>query len=256
MTRRVTPLILSFNEELNLGRTLQALTWAERIVVFDSGSTDRTREIAAGFPNVTWLTRPFDTHGRQWQCGIQVASEGSDYVLALDADMQVTPEFVSELEEHFLTGDYVGGVLRFRYLLEGRPLCGSLYPAQLRLFRPQDVEVHQPGHTQEFVITGSVYHFKSLVYHDDRKPLERFVAAQLQYTKLDFDMIQRGNIRLRDRIRLLGLGPPIGGLYAYLRAGGPLKGRHALRYAYERTIQETLLAIRLLNDKMRRNEHS
>jgi glycosyltransferase involved in cell wall biosynthesis len=255
MKPRVTPLILSFNEEVNLGRTLAALTWAERIVVLDSGSTDRTRDIAIGFPNVTWLTRPFDTHGQQWRFGIQVAGEDSDYVLALDADMQMTSEFVGELEERFLTGDYVGGVLRFRYLLEGHPLFGSLYPSQLRLFRPKEVEVRQPGHTQEFVIAGSVYHFKTPVYHDDRKSLERFVTAQLKYTQLNFDMIQRGDARLRDRIRLLGLGPPLGGLYAYLRAGGPLKGYRALRYAYERTIQETLLAIRLLNNKISGNEN-
>ncbi|MEM6573494.1 MAG: glycosyltransferase, partial [Pseudomonadota bacterium] len=42
----VTPLLLTFNEEANLDRTLGALAWASRIVLVDSGSTDGTLDIA------------------------------------------------------------------------------------------------------------------------------------------------------------------------------------------------------------------
>ncbi len=56
--KQITPLILTFNEEVNIGRTLGKLTWASRVIVVDSFSTDRTLEICAGFPNVdAWVRR-------------------------------------------------------------------------------------------------------------------------------------------------------------------------------------------------------
>jgi hypothetical protein len=41
--------------------------------------------------------------------------------------------------------------------------------------------------------------------------------------------------------------PLVSGLAAYVRAGGPLRGRAALRYAYERLLFECMLAMRLLD---------
>ncbi|HEX8926130.1 MAG TPA: glycosyltransferase, partial [Terriglobales bacterium] len=38
--------IVALNEEANLGRVLESVRWADEIVVVDSGSTDRTCDIA------------------------------------------------------------------------------------------------------------------------------------------------------------------------------------------------------------------
>ena len=46
MLHEITPMILTFNEEANIGRTLAKLTWARKILIIDSGSTDHTIEIA------------------------------------------------------------------------------------------------------------------------------------------------------------------------------------------------------------------
>ena len=83
----VTPVILTYNEEPNLGATLTSLTWASRIVVVDSGSSDRTAEIARSFPNVAWFVREFDSHSAQWSFAVHGTSVDTRYLLALDADM-------------------------------------------------------------------------------------------------------------------------------------------------------------------------
>src|SRR5262249_14716864 len=61
----VTPMILTYNEELNIERTLSKLTWAERILVVDSGSTDGTLDVIRRFPQAEVVHRNFDTAAQQ-----------------------------------------------------------------------------------------------------------------------------------------------------------------------------------------------
>lgn len=248
---QVTPLILTYNEAPNIARTLESLRWARRVVVLDSGSTDQTEQLCRQFPNVDWHVRPFDAHGRQWEYGIRETGIVAGYVLALDADMAVPAAFVAELAQQFLRGNYAGGITPFEYRILGQALKGSVYPAQMRVFKPREVQVTQPGHTQEFTVAGPLYQFKAKLIHDDRKPLERWVAAQLQYSVLELQRIAGApRLRWRDRLRQLGLMPLLIGPYAYFRAGGPFAGTAAVRYAYERLMFECLLAHRMLTTRL------
>ena len=56
MLNEITPVLLTFNEAANIGRTLSCLTWAKDIVIVDSGSTDETISIVARFPQVRVLS--------------------------------------------------------------------------------------------------------------------------------------------------------------------------------------------------------
>src|SRR6218665_2240699 len=90
----LTALILTKNEEPNLARVLDKLTWLERVVILDSYSTDTTLEIAASYPNVEVYQRGFDTHGNQWNYGLSLLK--SKWALTLDADYVLTDEFIAE----------------------------------------------------------------------------------------------------------------------------------------------------------------
>jgi hypothetical protein len=215
--------------------------------VVDSGSTDGTESLARAFPNVTWFVRPFDAHAAQWEFAIRRTAIDSPYVLALDADYSVPPEFVEECRTRFLAGSFDAGIAAFEYRVMGRPLMGSVYPAKPVIFRPSALRIEQPGHTQEMRVVGALYTFTSRITHDDRKPVERFVTSQLAYSSLEAGRLEAGGTRWQDRVRRLGLMPLVSGLAAYIRAGGPLRGRSALRYAYERTTFECLLAMRVLD---------
>jgi glycosyltransferase involved in cell wall biosynthesis len=94
MTVPVSVFIITRNEEVRLGRTLDALQWADQIIVADSGSTDRTVEIAKA--------AGADVHHREWTgYGPQkVFAEGlcrHDWVLNVDADEVVTPDLATEI---------------------------------------------------------------------------------------------------------------------------------------------------------------
>ena len=243
----VTPVVLTFNEESNIGRTLKSLEWANDVVVVDSGSNDATEVIARSFNNVRWFVRKFDTHGQQWDFAIRGTDARTPHVLALDADYEVPPAFVRELGAGFAPATHAGGIAGFEYRIRGRALLGSVYPAKLVLFRRDHVRVTQPGHTQEFAVAGPVYRFKTRLVHDDRKSMDRFFQAQLKYSQLEASRLSNGDgRRWQDRVRRLGLMPVLAGPAAYVRAGGPLRGLAAVRYAYERTLFESLLALRLL----------
>ena len=255
MIDNITPVVLTYDEASNIGRTLDRLDWAASVVVLDSGSTDETKEIALSHPNVKWFERSFDNHQAQWTHAIHNTGITTEYVLALDADMQLTDEFEKELQEIFLRGDFAGGDVSFVYCYYGRPLSGSLYPNQVRVFRRLDVLISQVDHSQHFAVKGPVYKFRNRLIHDDRKSLERWVAAQVSYQELNDQAIRNGgSSRFRDYLRRSGLMPPVIGLFAYLRSGGPLGGAASARYAYERMVCESLLAIRLMNRRLKKRE--
>src|SRR5262249_23149494 len=161
--------------------------------------------------------------------------------LALDADMIVPPGFVDEFGRFLEGGFHSGGVVLFVYRALGRDLSGSLYPPDLRVFRRRNVQIIQDGHTQRLLTDWPLYRFRGRVANADRQPLDGWVEAQLPYSSLEFNkyVSGEGSRGLKGRLRTLGIMPLIGGLLAYVRAGGPLKGSAALEYAYERMTFES-----------------
>ncbi len=246
----VTPFLLTYNEEPNLERTLRSLTWARRVVVLDSGSTDGTRAIADGFPNVAWFERPFDGFDTQSDHAIHETGMDTEYALALDADMVVPASFVVEMEASFLGQGFAGALVPFQYWALGRPLWGSILAPQLRLFQRAAVTTTQEGHGHKFTVAGRVYRFEHPILHDDRKSIERWTSSQLGYSRKEMERVARSaQLSLKDRIRRAGVMPVVAGGYAWIRTGGPFGGRAALRYTWERVVFESLLAMRLLGEE-------
>ncbi|HTJ01870.1 MAG TPA: glycosyltransferase, partial [Methylovirgula sp.] len=88
----ITPMIITYNEEANLQRVLDRLTWAKRILIIDSGSTDRTLEIARLCPQAEVIHHPFADFASQ--CNFGLARVEAPWVLSLDADYELSPQLV------------------------------------------------------------------------------------------------------------------------------------------------------------------
>src|SRR6266851_4998035 len=115
----VTPVVLTFNEAPNIGRTLRLLEWARTIVVLDSHSTDETPAIASGFHNVRFRQRPFDTQAAQWNAALRDPEIRTEWVLALDADYVVPATLAAELAALSPPPTVAGYRAHFEYAIDG-----------------------------------------------------------------------------------------------------------------------------------------
>ena len=92
---KLSVVIITLNEEKNIGRCLESVQIiADEIVVVDSLSIDKTREICEKF-KVNFIEQKFLGYVEQKNFALQKASH--EYVLSLDADEALSPELTSEI---------------------------------------------------------------------------------------------------------------------------------------------------------------
>lgn len=244
MLDRITPLILCRDEEPNIARTLGQLTWAREVVVVDSFSTDKTVEIARGFPNVRLTQRRFDVLATQWIFGASHVT--TEWFLALDADYFVPDELTTEmaaLEPLDTVGAYETS---FIYAIGGRRLRASLYPPHPVLLRRGHVEFWQDGHAQRLRVDGAVERLRHAIVHDDRKSLAQFVARQRTYMRLEASKIRATpwrQLNAASRLRKLRVVAPFAVLlYTLFAKRTVLDGIAGLHYTFERVLAELILS--------------
>ncbi len=142
-------LILTLNEERDLPRCLASVRTCDDIVVLDSGSTDRTAEIART-AGARVFTRSFDDFAGQRNYAQREIPFHHPWVFHLDADEQLTPELEAECRTAAVRSDLDGFLVAPRMMWEGRwiPHCTD-YPAwQARFVRAPQFEFIQVGHGQ------------------------------------------------------------------------------------------------------------
>jgi len=139
----ISVVVLTYNEEPNLEACLASVTgWAAEVFLVDSGSTDRTLEIAGRY-SVEVLQHRFESHAKQWAWALENLPLTTEWVLALDADQRVTPELAAEVSGLEPTSlDSIDGLyLKRRQIFRGHWIRhGGYYPKYLlKMFRRTSV---------------------------------------------------------------------------------------------------------------------
>jgi glycosyltransferase involved in cell wall biosynthesis len=250
---QITPLILTFNEAPNIPRTLGPLEWAHHIIIVDSFSTDGTGEIArAAHAGVRVVERVFDSFAGQ--CNFGLTQIETDWVLSLDADYVVTPEFVQEISALEPPSDVAGYCAQFRYCIFGRPLRSSLYPARTVLYRRQPAKYENEGHGHRVRVAGRIEPLVARILHDDRKPLERWLSEQNKYAAREAEhllSVPRDQLNRSDRIRRqIVIAPAAVFLYTLIGKGLIFDGPIGWFYCFQRTIAEIILSLRLIEQML------
>jgi glycosyltransferase involved in cell wall biosynthesis len=184
MTSAKLPLsvaIITKNEEERLPECLASVFFAAEIVVVDSGSTDRTVEIAREFGAAVHV-EPWQGFGRQKQLAIDRCRH--DWVLVLDADERVSPEAQAEIREVLATGSSVAYSFPRKNYFCGRWLkhAGWWPDRVVRLFRKDSARMSERVVHESLEVHGPVGNLGPPLIHYANKGLEQTLNKVNHYS--------------------------------------------------------------------------
>ena len=183
-----TVIILTKNEETDIERCIRSVEgWVKRIVIVDSGSTDRTVEIAERLGVEIVRHEPFVDYGRQFNWAIDNLRIKTTWVFRLDADEVITPELRKELEkelEHHATDDVSGFMMRYKVEFMGRYLMhGGFYPFQkITIFKYGKGRFEERAMGEHIVLSeGRCVYLKNDAIHHTLKTLDLYINKHNWY---------------------------------------------------------------------------
>jgi glycosyltransferase involved in cell wall biosynthesis len=221
--------IVAQDEERTIGRVLEAVRdIADEIVFIDSGSTDRTIEIAKRF-DVRFYHQDWLGYAAQKNMAIDLAS--GEWVLSLDADEILTPNLVAEIRDTMCGGipEGVNGYKIPRVLFIGdTPVRkGGFYPdAQLRLIRKGSGCFKKRIVHEAIAVEGAVRKLKNDMLHYSYRDVDHFAQTMDKYARLSAQHYFEQEYKPWRASRVNELLHPIWTLlYRQIGRGGIFEGR-------------------------------
>jgi glycosyltransferase involved in cell wall biosynthesis len=186
-------IILTLDEEANLPAALASLRRLDpEIFVVDSGSADRTLEIARA-AGCRVFEHPFENYAVQRNWAFDHLPIRTPWTLCLDADERLTPELVDEINDTLFRQDspFAGYMLRKRTIFMGRWIRhGGQYPAyHLRLFRSGRGRCEARLYDQHFVVDGQVGKLRHDYIDVITSDLSTFVVRHNRWAELEAEEI-------------------------------------------------------------------
>jgi glycosyltransferase involved in cell wall biosynthesis len=221
--------IVALNEEANIGRTLENVRWADEIVLVDSGSSDRTREIAQQY-GARVVVEPWRGHVAQKNYALELCTQ--TWVLALDADEEVSPDLAKEIRSVLDDPSPLSGYwIPRKNLFLGRWIRhGGFYPdPKLRLFRRGDgySTGHDPHDRYELKSGRTDGRFENPLVHYAYPTLSYYLEHMNSYSSLGAKLaVAKGH----GRFSLINIvvRPILTFVYNYFIRLGFLDGREGL----------------------------
>ena len=181
---KISITLITINFEKTLKSVLEAVSWADEIVLVDSGSTDKTLEIARQF-NAKIVYRAFDGYGSQKNFATSQAS--NDWILSLDDDEILTPELQQEIQNLSLsTTDYEGFKIPRSLIFLGKLLrfSGEYKRLTLRLFNRKQGNWNAEYVHESVEVKGKIGILKHQILHDSYRDLTDYFNKFNKYTSL------------------------------------------------------------------------
>ena len=185
----VSAVIITFNEENNIGKTLAQLKWCDEIIIVDSYSTDNTVAICEKY-GCKIFYKKFEGYGEQKTFALSKST--NDWVLCIDADEVISDKLVIEIKEALITNNKVHAGFSFRMnlvflnkeFLYGRE-SGKYFT---RLFNKQlggftDDKVHE-----SIGVRGSIKKLKNTVRHNSYTNLHQCLEKNNRYSTYSAQM--------------------------------------------------------------------
>ena len=185
----ISAVVLTFNEEKNLPACLASLDGlVQHVFVVDSGSTDRTPEIARE-AGATLVSHPFVHYGAQRNWAIDHLPVESPWTLHIDADERLTPELRASITAALARNDpsIAGYLVSRRTMFMGRWIRhGGHYPAwHLRVMRTGAGRCEDRLYDQHFYASGTVQKLQGDLIDTLTPDVATFTARHLRWAALE-----------------------------------------------------------------------
>jgi glycosyltransferase involved in cell wall biosynthesis len=268
----VSVLILTLNEEINIGDCIESCAWCDDIVVFDSFSDDKTREIALE-KGARVVERRFDNYAAQRNAALTGVGYRHPWVLMVDADERVSPELGLEIEAAVAKPGNAQVMFRMRRkdFFFGRWLKRSSgYPTWFgRLLRLGHVHFER-DFNEESIADGDVgYLNEHLVHFPFNKGVSFWFERHNRYSTMEaiaktamqsepfrpFALFSSDSLARRRALKLLAyrlpFRPLLVFLYLYVIRRGALDGRAGFYFSRMRAIYEFFIDVKVMESKRR-----
>lgn len=263
---RVSVVILTLNEEVNIAACLESCAWCDDVHVLDSGSEDRTVELARAH-GAAVHSHPFESFGKQRNWAIDNIPLKHDWVFHLDADERFTPELVREMADRLGRDPAEAGYhIPHKLMLMGRWLrrAGGYPTYQMRLFHKGRMRFRDYGHGQREDTQGAVGVFESpYLHYAFSKGLYDWLDKHNRYSSLEAlevigtrrERMQLSDLFSRDPVRRrrcwkevgyhLPFRPALRWFVTMFVIGGVLEGRAGYTYAKLLALYEQMITLKL-----------
>jgi glycosyltransferase involved in cell wall biosynthesis len=195
----ISVIVMTNHEEANIGPCLDTIVdWANEVFIVDSGSTDRTLDIASKYTN-NIFRHPFENYSRQrnWaQANLPLANE---WVCHIDADERVSPELNVELRK-FFSGlpryPQINGILVRRHIVfGGRHIRhGGIYPSYTcRIFKKQFGRCEDREYDNHYLVEGKTLTIEADLLELTARSLFSWTARHNQWAQMEARQLLMGS---------------------------------------------------------------
>lgn len=180
----LTAVIITKNEEKDLGRTLSSLNFVDEIIVVDSDSTDKTIAIAKA-AGARVVIHPFTSFASQRNFADSLVKDG--WILSLDADVLLTDDLASEIRVAIQNEDRVAYYIGRVNIIWGKSInvadWGQKDDNHIWLYQKGKGKWESTVH-EEFLTSGSVGQLKNHLIHYNYNTISEFIDKINFYSDL------------------------------------------------------------------------
>ncbi len=180
----ISAIVITKNEEKNIERCLLSLSWVDEIIVVDSESTDRTRELARKFTSHVFI-HSWEGYSAQKKFALDKA--GKEWVLSVDSDEIIGTKLKEEiLKVLSLPHPYHGFYIPRKNFIGHRWVrFGGWYPDYtLRLFKRGEGKFERRLVHEEVKISGKKGYLTTPLIHHTYDNLQDYALRQIHYARL------------------------------------------------------------------------